>query len=408
MNTIKSTQVSLLGILLGMGLIVPAFAEAPVYDVDAMPSQYQYDNNIPDTQVDSADAYPPAPPSSPSMSVNQGAYVPEQPSQPSSPRFEARGYDSSSKESVSEAGNDGENPSAASVPTHAGSTTLTQRLQKVEQQLSNLQEGDSSQRVESLQSQVQSLRNQVEQLTHQLQQAQEQQKSMYADLDKRVSTPTQSETQTTDSLADNSVETTSSLSTPAASTTKSRSTRKDTILKQASKKTPGKTIVAKEAKEVKVATTTSSVTEATTSNKSASKKALESQPNVAEEQQIYQTAYTLIKAKKYNEAVNALKGMLVKYPTGQFASNAHYWLGELYGLMSKNDEALNEFNAVVKNYPNSPRISDAQLKVGLLYAAQFKWAEAKAALKSVVNHYPGTASARLALEQIKQIKQAGH
>ena len=61
---------------------------------------------------------------------------------------------------------------------------------------------------------------------------------------------------------------------------------------------------------------------------------------MAEEQQIYQTAYNLIKAKKYNEAVTALQKMLQKYPSGQFASNAHYWLGELYGLMGKNDQAL--------------------------------------------------------------------
>ena len=132
------------------------------------------------------------------------------------------------------------------------------------------------------------------------------------------------------------------------------------------------------------------------------------QPNVAEEQQIYQTAYDLIKAKKYNEAVKTLQGMLQKYPSGQFASNAHYWLGELYGLMGKNDQALTEFSSVVQNYPQSPRVSDAQLKVGLIYATQMKWPDAKSAFKKVINHYPGTTSSRLAAEQLKQIKQAGH
>jgi tol-pal system protein YbgF len=100
--------------------------------------------------------------------------------------------------------------------------------------------------------------------------------------------------------------------------------------------------------------------------------------------------------------------MLKKYPSGQFASNAHYWLGELYGLMGKNDNALSEFDTVLNTYPDSPRISDAQLKVGLIYASQSNWSGAKSAFKKVINRYPGTASARLAAEHLKQIKQAGN
>jgi tol-pal system protein YbgF len=130
------------------------------------------------------------------------------------------------------------------------------------------------------------------------------------------------------------------------------------------------------------------------------------QPDVAEEQQIYQTAYDLIKAKKYNEAVTTLQKMLKKYPAGQFAANAHYWLGELYGLLNKDSESADEFETVVKNYPDSSKVADAQLKLGLIYAGQFKWPDAKAAFKKVVSRYPGTASARLASEQLKQLKQA--
>jgi TolA-binding protein len=74
--------------------------------------------------------------------------------------------------------------------------------------------------------------------------------------------------------------------------------------------------------------------------------------------------------------------------------------------LNKNDRSAEEFATVVKNYPDSPKIADAQLKLGLIYAAQFKWPDAKAAFKKVVSNYPGTASARLASEQLKQIKQA--
>lgn len=254
-------------------------------------------------------------------------------------------------------------PAAIGQPT--SSLSIDQRVKRVEQQINNMQTSGASDRIDSLQNQVQLLRGQVEQLTHQLQQMQAQQKAMYSDLDKRVATPT-----------------------PTAPST----TAPANVSAAAS--------VSKATKAVKpvVATTETPAVNAKPDD----------QPNVAEELQIYQTAYNLIKAKKYEEAVNTLQGMLKKYPSGQFASNAHYWLGELYGLMGKNDQALTEFNTVLKTYPDSPRVSDAQLKVGLLYASQSKWSDAKAAFKKVINRYPGSASARLAAEHLKQIKQAGN
>jgi TolA-binding protein len=77
-------------------------------------------------------------------------------------------------------------------------------------------------------------------------------------------------------------------------------------------------------------------------------------------------------------------------------------------LLNKNEQSASEFALVVKNYPDSPKVSDAELKLGFMYLAQFKWDEAKATFKSVTAHYPGTASARSAAEQLKQIKKAGH
>jgi tol-pal system protein YbgF len=247
----------------------------------------------------------------------------------------------------------------------SNSLTLEQRTRRLEQQLANMQGSESNAKVDSLQTQIQTLRGQVEQLTHDLQQMQTQQKSMYSDLDKRLNQQ------------------------PPLDSGLSNDANNKIAAKPASKNAPAAVGV-------------------TSTTPSDAAKATVNQPNVAEEQQIYQTAYNLIKAKKYNDAVDALQKMLQKYPSGQFAANAHYWLGELYGVLGKTDQALSEFNQVVKDYANSPRVSDAQLKVGLILASQSKWSEAKQAFKKVINRYPGSASARLASDQLKQIKQAGH
>ena len=254
-------------------------------------------------------------------------------------------------------------PQAATQASPQPTLTLAQRVSQIEQQIDNLQLSGSSTRMDALQKEIQSLQSQVEQLNHQFQQVQSQQKSMYSDLEKKLQSTSAVKTSSSNFVGDDTI--------PSHQSTAPRKTNKTTV-----------------------DTNSNSVTE--------------DQPNVLEEQQVYQTAYHLIKAKKYNEAINSLQSMLQKYPTGQFAANAHYWLGDLYNVMGKNDRALIEFIVVTKNYPNSPRVSDAQLKVGLIYASQSKWSEAKAAFKKVVSRYPGTASSRLANEQLKQIKQTGH
>lgn len=244
---------------------------------------------------------------------------------------------------------------------------IDQRLGRVEQQVNNL--STSSAKTESLQTEVQTLRGQVESLTHQVQQLQTQLRSTYADLDKRVN----------------------KMGTVAAAK-------------------PSKKADADDASKLDDADSTVSPAPVKAADKveAAPAKAEPSQPNVAEEQQTYQTAYDLIKSKKYNDAITALQKMLQKYPSGQFAVNAHYWLGELYNLTGKNDLAATEFSVIVRDFSSSPKVPDAQLKLGAIYTNQLKWADAKAIFKKVMSKYPGTASARLASEQLKQIKQSGH
>lgn len=314
-----SRMVQIAGSAVLLSIALPIYAEsAPVYDVDALPQQY-------DTQDVQDYGPPPAP-------GQEGTFVPMQQ----------------------------QSPQQAPSPRMDPPLSTNQRLQRVEQQINNMQSSDTVARMDSLQNQVQSLHAQVEQLSHQLEQLQAQQKSMYADLDKRVSQPKSLESLPAPISAPKTSANKASANKPAAST-------------QA---------VAPQPKPV-------------------------APPDDVEEQS-YKNAYNLIKAKKYNDAITTLQDMLKKYPSGQFASNAHYWLGELYGLTGKNDQALKEFTIMVTSYPESPRAGDAQLKIGLLYATQSKWSDAKTAFKKVVNHYPGTAPARLASEQLKQIKQAGH
>lgn len=258
--------------------------------------------------------------------------------------------------------------------------TMQQRLDRLEQQIENMQRSNNSSKLNDVHTEMQAMRGQLDELSHQLQVLQSQQKSMYSDLDQRISKQ----------------QSANKITPPKDNEDNDKPVAKSKKLQPAPKPI------------APPVPATPNTADATPSDAAPAASSKMSQPDIAEEQQTYQAAYDLIKSKKYDEAVATLQKMLKKYPSGQFAANAHYWLGELYGLMGKNNESATEFGTVVSSYPNSPKVSDAQLKLGLIYAAQFKWTEAKEAFKKVMNRYPKTASARLASEQLKQIKQAGH
>jgi tol-pal system protein YbgF len=270
--------------------------------------------------------------------------------------------------------NDDATQEVSVVKPAAASLSVEQRLARLEQQLENAQQNDATKQLASMQGEVQALRGQVEELTHRLQEMSNQQQLSKVNAEPSMSAFPR--------VADDD-----------ATPNKITRNKSGSAAVLADKKSP----VSSRGSKAMPSTAAQEKTTAATV-----------QPNLAEEQAVYQTAYNLIKAKKYDEAIAALQKMLVKYPAGQFAANAHYWLGELYSLTGQHEQAAAEFVAVVKHYPSNPRVADSELKLGLIYATQLKWVDAKASFAKVVHQYPGTPSARLAMEQLKQLKQAGH
>ncbi|WP_422134451.1 MULTISPECIES: tol-pal system protein YbgF [unclassified Endozoicomonas] len=127
--------------------------------------------------------------------------------------------------------------------------------------------------------------------------------------------------------------------------------------------------------------------------------AIGNKPSVSEtgarEEAAYQAAFSLIKDKRFDEAITALKKLLKDYPKGQFSDNAQYWLGEVQMAQGKYKEALGDFQSLIDNYPDSPKVSDATYKLGRILDLQGEKDAARKQLESVISQYPGSAAARL-------------
>lgn len=123
------------------------------------------------------------------------------------------------------------------------------------------------------------------------------------------------------------------------------------------------------------------------------------------EQQAYQAAFNLLKAGRYDQAAKSFRKFLAEYPSGKFADNAQYWLGESYYVTRNFDSALREFNTLVSSHPDSQKITHALLKIGYIHDELGQKEKAREILTSLTNDYPQSTAAGLATKRLERMRQ---
>jgi tol-pal system protein YbgF len=127
-----------------------------------------------------------------------------------------------------------------------------------------------------------------------------------------------------------------------------------------------------------------------------------------EEKSSYQSAFNLLMDKQVDQAKNAFRSFLKKYPRSGLAGNAQYWLAQANYVARDFDVALTEFNKVLSEHPGSDKVSDAMLKIGYIQSEKKQWSAAKETLNKVVNRYPNTPSSQKAKTHLSKIRAKGH
>lgn len=122
----------------------------------------------------------------------------------------------------------------------------------------------------------------------------------------------------------------------------------------------------------------------------------------------YSLAFNTLKEGKYQQAILAFKAFQQAYPESIYGANAQYWLGEAYSVTREYQTALGEFQKVISQYPKSSKVEGAMLKLGYTYYEMRDWTSAKAALDAVIEKFPGTTVTRKAKERLQRMKREGH
>ena len=114
----------------------------------------------------------------------------------------------------------------------------------------------------------------------------------------------------------------------------------------------------------------------------------------------YTSAYDLLKSKRFDEAYTALAKFVTNYPNSSYVANAHYWQGQISFHRSDLVAAQLSFQTVVDVFAKSNKRPQAVYKLGLIADKQGNTAEALKRFQQVVTEYPSSSVARLAKSKL--------
>jgi len=120
----------------------------------------------------------------------------------------------------------------------------------------------------------------------------------------------------------------------------------------------------------------------------------------------YRKAYSLVRSQQFAGAVAAFQQFLQEYPSGKYAPNAHYWLGELYLVIAPPDleSARREFTLLLEQYPENSKTPDALYKLGKVYFDKGNPQKAREYFDRVINEHgnSGSSAVKLARDFLSQ------
>ncbi len=241
------------------------------------------------------------------------------------------------------------------------SMTVQQRLQRLERLVSPDVLMEQAQQNDMLREEITSLREQIEQQQYELETIKQRQRSLYLDMDRRLT------------------------NLEAGATNVSRSPVP-----------PPNTATG----------ATGSAVPPPVSNVGAG--APTAATGAADAKQAYSAAFELLKEGRYARSIKAFETFLKQYPDSQYVDNAQYWMAEANYVSREYKTALTEFEKLIAQHPDSTKIPGARLKIGYVYYELKNWPQARASLEKVIKMYPDTSVAKKARERLARMKREGH
>ena len=118
---------------------------------------------------------------------------------------------------------------------------------------------------------------------------------------------------------------------------------------------------------------------------------------------LYSNGLRDLNGKKYDLAAQEFSDYLKYYGTTDLASNAQFYLGEIFFAQQHYDQAIDAYGKVIDNFPKSFKLAPAHLKRGLALINLGEKTSGVNELRMVVKAYPGTDEERRAKAKLQEM-----
>ena len=109
---------------------------------------------------------------------------------------------------------------------------------------------------------------------------------------------------------------------------------------------------------------------------------------------IYDAGRAEFDKKRFDQAKDLFEQVVRRYPTSSYASNAHFWIGEIYFKQSDWANALDKYKLVFEKYPDSAKAPDAYYKTVVVLRTLGEIDTAKIVADELIQKYPKSDAAK--------------
>lgn len=123
--------------------------------------------------------------------------------------------------------------------------------------------------------------------------------------------------------------------------------------------------------------------------------------NSRAEETAYKAALNLVLAGKTGQGISRFRDFLQQYPSGKYAANANFWIGECLYSQGKYQEALNQFQVVNNSFSGHHKNADALLKAGMALSKMGNKEGATEKFRTLLNSFPNSDAAKRARTMVR-------
>jgi len=118
---------------------------------------------------------------------------------------------------------------------------------------------------------------------------------------------------------------------------------------------------------------------------------------------LYNMGLRAFNSRNYKDAIKIFTDVLARFPSGEYADNSNFWIGESFYSIGEFASAIKSYELVL-SFKGTSKADDAQYKIGVTYNKLGQQSLARKELDMLINRYPSSeyvSRARKLLEEIR-------